>query len=1371
MVATDLTHSSPGSARGGPLRATRRRSLLGIAVVAALAAATMPPALSYGLPDENAASEGHYLDAPADYLPPEGGAVDYPPTATGPTEEDHTPAAEPEAAAPATEQPLAEQPLLAPPVPLDDDFDLISSIYAYWDMPAELPIPAGTPVTGWFGVDLNDANGAAGFYDITIRVEIVGGRLVTIPEGCAAGSALSADATVVYCRRPNTALGSVFRTDFVALPFGGDVPTTMTGRASVLIDDAEVAVAYLETIPVAPAPIGLEVMVSSNMPGGGHGFGPSYRRVGIALALPRGYQLISDTVTFTLEFFAHDAGGNRLDIFDLLATPGFQLDDTPAPHQQGNHIPAWTHVAAQPTSRPNVALTPLPGTNTVQITLTGLDLGVDLPPFDHSGAQLRPDWQYFAVTYLRLNFLPMVDQDLPVTLSAELRNGAGTTLGGQPVVDGTDTHNPNWPGIEDDNRTVAPPFNPMGGVAWEHTWWRGTPPSAQWSLMNTLGIENALRMESGGWHNAGLGRIAPGQHVFSRISSQVLLSAAEIADGGLVGHCVATQFETAPVLGIAVQEVVGGAGRPLNPNNLTLWFTTGPVLDSSTERATEGTLDCSMDGPGTWQQYPATWVGHGATTLHTLTDFPANITAWKVLYAPSAGSAYFGDHVIVSAHEVQEAPSLTQVWTVGSRRVGPDAWVTQVPAVALTPEPGALFTATTRSVDRFTILPWSPRVTVDTSAVSPEFGSQVTLPVVHGPRGIRNAASQPVDYVLQVELPPGVLFTGVAEGTPLPRSVVVCPDTSVTTIEWDVSQHVNEDSTYLVLTQAVWPAGTRRVEARITSDDPAQAAEFTEIPAASDYTTMVRTPEGETRLAIGTISPLPLNEYHCWTVTLANLDTRARDLTDTILVLPWNGDGRGTDLSGGLSLGEVLPGPDQEVWFTTAPSVDLRTDPLFAANGGVGNPGSTTIWTQVRPADPTTITGIRLVSTAPLRGGEVFSTSVCTANDGGLGGDRTSMSAEARETLLPGTRMYARTFRHYLGSPDLTVVKTSPAGDPAVIVVPGGDANGVPVVFTATNTGTEALIGLDWDDQTLAGPDVSWTHCTPGLPDAADDGENPLDGLSVDQVFAGLRLEPGESITCHGTLDMGEDSFHENVVVVDGRGYQSGEEVEDSDDWELTVLDSHCEKEYTYRVLDPGQATTHTWTVPNSSELGMPINAVTDLSAALAFASLIDGSVSAVLIDQATGAEVATSNATVVGDELHWSGAIPAGHSVVVTYQLRADDQIAVAGQASVVTATCVGYCEVPLLVNATAEPPPPPPTPTPTPTTTPDPTPTATPESPPTANPSSAPSTPAAERADRPPLPVTGAAIGIALLLAVGLTGVGAAIRRSAGRRGGAHR
>ncbi|MCL2594755.1 MAG: LPXTG cell wall anchor domain-containing protein, partial [Promicromonosporaceae bacterium] len=133
-------------------------------------------------------------------------------------------------------------------------------------------------------------------------------------------------------------------------------------------------------------------------------------------------------------------------------------------------------------------------------------------------------------------------------------------------------------------------------------------------------------------------------------------------------------------------------------------------------------------------------------------------------------------------------------------------------------------------------------------------------------------------------------------------------------------------------------------------------------------------------------------------------------------------------------------------------------------------------------------------------------------------------------------------------NPELTVVKTSPAGDPATIDRPAnGQLLPVVVTFTITNTGNVALNDLTWEDVTVEGPEVVWNTC---------DGHTG----TVAAVIAGLMLEPGAAVTCRGTLVMGAATRHRNVLTVTGNPPGAGDAVEGAggaiegeDDWRLTV--------------------------------------------------------------------------------------------------------------------------------------------------------------------------------------------------------------------------
>ncbi|MCL2594124.1 MAG: hypothetical protein FWD83_01185, partial [Promicromonosporaceae bacterium] len=139
----------------------------------------------------------------------------------------------------------------------------------------------------------------------------------------------------------------------------------------------------------------------------------------------------------------------------------------------------------------------------------------------------------------------------------------------------------------------------------------------------------------------------------------------------------------------------------------------------------------------------------------------------------------------------------------------------------------------------------------------------------------------------------------------------------------------------------------------------------------------------------------------------------------------------------------------------------------------------------------------------------------------------------------------------------IEVVKTSTAGDPALIVVaPGGTPDPIEVAFTITNAGTEAKGDFAWADVTVEGPDVAWTSC---------DGQSG----SVTEVIAALALEPQESLTCRGTLNMGEASLHENVLTITASGAETGTEVVGADDLLVEVVIPNIEVVKTSTAGDP----------------------------------------------------------------------------------------------------------------------------------------------------------------------------------------------------------
>ncbi|MFC4222822.1 DUF7927 domain-containing protein [Lysinibacter cavernae] len=130
-----------------------------------------------------------------------------------------------------------------------------------------------------------------------------------------------------------------------------------------------------------------------------------------------------------------------------------------------------------------------------------------------------------------------------------------------------------------------------------------------------------------------------------------------------------------------------------------------------------------------------------------------------------------------------------------------------------------------------------------------------------------------------------------------------------------------------------------------------------------------------------------------WTVTVKSTDPLPQAFTDTIDVLPYVGDGRGTAFSGTYSLTEVTASAGATVYYTTADPATLSDDPANPANGAAGDTtGNTNGWSETFSADAT---AVRVIG-GELKPGATEQFTVAVATDGAIGGDALVNRAQAR---------------------------------------------------------------------------------------------------------------------------------------------------------------------------------------------------------------------------------------------------------------------------------------------------------------------------------------------------------------------------------------
>ncbi len=162
-----------------------------------------------------------------------------------------------------------------------------------------------------------------------------------------------------------------------------------------------------------------------------------------------------------------------------------------------------------------------------------------------------------------------------------------------------------------------------------------------------------------------------------------------------------------------------------------------------------------------------------------------------------------------------------------------------------------------------------------------------------------------------------------------------------------------------------------------------------------------------------------------WTVTLRSFDPLPQPYTDTIDILPYRGDGRGTSYSGSYTLGTVTASAGATVYCTSAAPATLSDDPGDPSNGAPNNPtGNTVGWsTTCTPG----ATAVRVIGTTLAPGAEQQFTVPITTH-GVKGGDKLVNRAQARDghtdlvmrTSAPITvaNYYSATLKKYVQAAD-----------------------------------------------------------------------------------------------------------------------------------------------------------------------------------------------------------------------------------------------------------------------------------------------------------------------------------------------------------------
>jgi uncharacterized repeat protein (TIGR01451 family) len=621
------------------------------------------------------------------------------------------------------------------------------------------------------------------------------------------------------------------------------------------------------------------------------------------------------------------------------------------------------------------------------------------------------------------------------------------------------------------------------------------------------------------------------------------------------------------------------------------------------------------------------------TTGGWTTTQPADLTTIKAMRITGTQgqfeqlSAQSNVTAVINQRIKPGVPAGTDVWSFFSGVVDFDAtntgWWNGTGCI--TPTAGR-YACTTGFRDVVRIVTATPAIakSVDRAVVSP--GQPAVYTLTYSANGAGAIPATVDGYQLVDTLPSGVTYV---PGSAAPEPAVSTNGSGRQVLTWTlngVTTNADHALTYqAVANNTVAPGSALTNSVTATYGGLSKSATAQVTVATDGYTTTVKTADAPFIPNIngdgkGTGS---------WTVTVRSYDPVAQPFTDTIDILPYLGDGRGTVFSGSYALTSVTAPSGATVYYTTKNPATLSDDPSAAQNGTAPGTtaGNTAGWTTTKPANPT---AIRVIA-GTLAAGATQQFGVHIATDGVKGGDALVNRAQgiAGHTGLVMRTSAAITVANYYSAALKKEVQAADGtwhdANTAVDYPTFRAGDQVHYRITVTNTGQGTLANLVIDDDRYSEGDFTVTSLDPGKSTSFD--------------YA-VTLNGGGTIvnTACGTADTPADSQVAPTINCDPAGVQVTNFT--------TVKSSNPASGAT---VHPGDRITYTVTVTQQGD-------------AAAVATFTD-SLAKVTDDATYQGDIAASvgTATVTGNAILWNGTIPVGQVAAITYSVIVKDAAALA--------------------------------------------------------------------------------------------------------------
>ena len=794
------------------------------------------------------------------------------------------------------------------------------------------------------------------------------------------------------------------------------------------------------------------------------------------------------------------------------------------------------------------------GPTTFTLTLSGIDYSSANPPtLDSTGARLPVDRVALVSGSIGLRITTNQSG------SVELTQGAMTYTS----ADGTQT-------AQDDpsNNTESKAWTLPG--SYSSGWGRGVTGSGGTTWDNTY-------------------KVSAGTLVGQYIDTALAVNTAR-ADDLPVGMCSA--LDTRYVTFDHFQWGTPPGGVP----GAVIEYYTGndPHVDPTSGSYDPDTFDCAAD-PGSWTA--------------TLPGDPTLVRAVRVTMTQGQAEAFnVGGHdgVAMFVRIRPDVPAGTDVWSFMTGQFDSGDWLDAAAGTCITPIPGGRYPCTTGWKDVLHIVDALPAVakSVDRTVVTP--GEPATYTLTYSANGAGSVPAAVDGYQLVDTLPAGMTYVA-GSATPEPAVTTSGGQQVLTWTLNGVSTNVDHALTYqAVVDSSVTPG---QVETNTV------AASYGGVTSSAAAQVTVST-DGWTQISKTADTPFIPNldgngdGEGVWTVSVRSFDPVPQAFTDTIDILPFVGDQRGTNYHGSYSLAGVDVPDGQTVYYTTAAPATLSDDPSAPANGAPNAPSP--IWSTTMPAHPT---AIRVLGPALAPGAEQqFKVRVTT--DGARGEDVLVNRAQGRAghtELVMRTSAPISVANYYSAAMKKYVLDRSgkwhDANDAADYPVFNyGDTVRYRVVVTNTGQGTLTNVQVSDDKQ----PQLGGFHVTSLAPGRSASHEY---SIKLDTSVSGTLVN-----TASATADTPPDSHVPPTINTDPAGLQVA-------------------NYSTVKTSDPASGA-----MVYSGQQG-PVPAVASFSDTLA--DLLDDAV------YNHDAKATLGSVALRDRHLLWSGTIPVGGKATITYSVK----------------------------------------------------------------------------------------------------------------------